>query len=164
VAKLRIARALLLPAVTALFLGRCLSAAAQDGQAVCDNYVTAGTAADEIRTLEEAGAASNVTGLSVADAERMFGPGYVSIGANGAVMSRDAVLQGIAARQPGNWASRFDIKTLDVRVYCDTAIVIGTSEVMAKGMPDTAKPLHFRWLNVWTHFKDGWRLTATQFA
>ena len=130
-------------------------------RADCSNFVTSGSPVDQIRLLEEAGARGNVTGLSRSDAEKMFGPGYVSLAPDGKVTKRDAILASWNA-QP--WASRFDITELDIRVYCDTAIAVGLSEAEPLKAPTATKPTHFRWLNVWSKIGDDWTLSATSYT
>lgn len=133
----------------------------EKAHADCGEPVSSGPVAEAIRTLEEAGAASNVTGVSVEDAERMFWPGYLAVGQDGSLTTGAAIL---SKWDPAPWASSFDIKELDIKVHCDTAIAIGLSEALWIGAPEGAKPVHFRWLNVWTHSNDEWRLSATQFS
>lgn len=62
------------------------------------------------------------------------------------------------------WASRFDVKELNVHVHCDMAIAVGLSQAFPLGADATTKPVHFRWLNVWTKTNNEWRLIATQFT
>src|SRR5215467_4068347 len=94
--------------------------------------VTSGKAVDEIRTLEEAGGQSNVKGMSLEDGKRMFAESFMSFGPDGAVKTRDDILKTYVDGRMAPWASSFVIKELEVKVYCDTATVIGLSEVTAK--------------------------------
>lgn len=153
--------------VLPLAAGAALVAGIADARAagaVCDGYETAGPAVEEIRRLEQAGAASNVTGLALEDAERLFAPGYVSVAPDGSVSQRDKVMTAFAGGRSVPWAQRFDVTELDVKVYCDAAIAVGLSEVEAKTSTGEIRNAHFRWLNVWTRSAQGWRLSATQFA
>lgn len=154
---------------TALSLAVCSASAAgfanaRVADASCENYETAGPAAEDIRRLEQEGAASNVTGLALEDAERLFASGYVSIAPDGSVSRRETVMKAFASGRSAPWAQRFDVTELDVQVYCDAAIAVGLSEAEAKTSAGESRTLHFRWLNVWTRSADGWRLSATQFA
>jgi len=133
----------------------------RDTEAGCVMPVSSGPVADEIRVLEEAGAASNVTGLSVEGAQRMFWPDYLAVAQDGTVSTRESILR---TWNPTPWASRFDIQELDIKVYCDMALVIGLSEAEPRGAPAGTKPTQFRWLNVWTQGNGEWRLSATQFT
>jgi len=123
--------------------------------------VTNGAVVEKIRLLEEAGASSNVTGMTVEAAARMFWPEYVSIGPDGSVTPLDEIL---SAWKPAPWAAYFRIKELSIRASCGMAIAIGLSEAQAIGAPETAKPGQFRWLNVWTLANGEWRLSATQYT
>lgn len=130
----------------------------------CGDYATAGPAADEIRKLELDGAATNIKGQTLAEAEQMFAPGYVSVGQNGAITTREGILKNYPGGKMEPWATRFEVKDLDVKVYCDMATAIGLAEALWKGAKADAKPLHFRWLNVWTRSNGKWRISATQFT
>ncbi len=127
----------------------------------CEESLSSGPVVEQIRALEEAGAASNVTGQSVQEAERMFSPGYLVVGPDGKVTTRETILGQWSAAA---WASRFDVKELDIKVYCDIAIAVGLSEALPLGADEATKPVHFRWLNVWTKASNEWRLSATQFT
>jgi hypothetical protein len=130
----------------------------------CSGYVTSGPAVEEIRALEEDGAASNVKGQTLAKGQRMFAPGYVSVSPDGSVASQEDILRNYVDGKSKPWTSRFDVKELNIKVYCDMAIVVGLAEAYRIGAQEGAKPTHFRWLNIWTHLKGEWRLSATQFA
>jgi len=134
---------------------------AGQADAGCGEYVASGPIVETIRALEEAGAASNVTGQSVQEAERMSWPGYLAVDPDGKVTTRATILDQWSA---AGWASRFDVKELDIKVYCDMAIAVGLSEALPLGAAEGTKPVHFRWLNVWTKSNDEWRLSATQFT
>ena len=130
----------------------------------CHGVATSGAAVDEIRALEKAGGDSNVKGMSKADGEKMFAGSFISFGPDGAVKTRDDVLKTYVDGKMAPWAASFEIKELDVRVYCDTATVVGLSEVVPlKAKPDAA-PVRFRWLNVWAKPEGFWQIVATQFT
>jgi hypothetical protein len=155
----RMARIGGLPAFIIFVCAGLMSGAAN---ADCGEAVTSGPAVEEIRALETLGAAGNVSGQSLANGERMFAPDYVATGPDGSVTTREAMLQKYTGGRLAPWASRFDIQDLNIRIYCDTAVVAGLSEALWKGAPQSAKPLHFRWLNVWTRTNGEWRLGASQ--
>ena len=140
------------------------SDASAKARGACQSYATSGAGVDEIRALEEAGGQSNVTGMSLADGERMFARSFVSFGPDGAVKTRDDILKTYVDGKFPAWASSFEIKELDVKVYCDTATVVGLSEVRAKAAPAEAKPIRFRWLNVWAKPEGFWQIVASQFT
>ena len=91
----------------------------------------------------------------------MFWPAYLSISPDGKVESWQSI---VSDWKPDPWASRFDIRELDIKVYCDMAIAVGLSEALPIGAKEDTKPTRFRWLNVWTKANDEWRLSATQFT
>lgn len=152
-----------LPVIAASFaLCSCVTVDKNDDpEPDCAIPVSQGPVAEKIRALEEAGASSNVTGVPLETAERMFWPDYVTVAQDGTVTPRESILRDW---KPTPWASRFEIKQLDIRVYCDTAVVVGLSEAEALGAPTGTNRVRFRWLNVWTESKGEWRLSATHFA
>jgi len=130
----------------------------------CRGVATSGAVAEEIRALEEAGGQSNVTGMTLADGEKMFAPSFVSFGPDGAVKTRADILDKYVDGKMQAWAASFTIKELEVKVYCDTATVVGLSEVVPlKAKPD-APPARFRWLNVWAKPDGFWQIVASQFT
>jgi hypothetical protein len=133
-------------------------------RAVCQTYATTGARVDEIRALEETGGQSNVVGMTLAEGERMFAQSFVSYGPDGAIKTRADVLKTYVDGKFQPWASSFEIKELEVKVYCDTATVVGLSEVRPKGAPPAAKAIRFRWLNVWAKPEGFWQIVASQFT
>jgi hypothetical protein len=125
---------------------------------------TTGTAVDEIRALEEAGGQSNVKGMTLAEGERMFSKSFVSFGPDGAVKTRDDILKTYVGGKMAPWAASFTIKELDVKVYCDSATVVGLSEVVSLRAKPEAPPVRFRWLNVWAKPDGFWQIVASQFT
>ncbi len=153
----------ILPIVASVTLSACahLGTSPSLSREQCAAPITSGVSVEAVRRQEEAGAASNVTGWPRERGERMFGPGYVAVGQDGSVRTRDVLLANWRS-QP--WASRFDIKELEIQVYCDMATAVGLAEALPIGASEGTKPAHFRWLNVWTQEDGVWRLAATQFA
>jgi hypothetical protein len=133
---------------------------AADGKE-CSAPVTTGPAVDAIRALEEMGAEGNTKGMTREAGERLFWPEYVAVAPDGKMTTKNDML---ADWQSAPWASLFKVQDLSIQVHCDTSIVIGSSEVLWIGAPQNAKPLHFRWLNVWTRRNGEWRMSATQFV
>jgi hypothetical protein len=127
----------------------------------CAQHLTSGPVVEHIRALEVAGAASNVKGFTREGLERLSWPGYVSVGPDGVVMTRDAIF---ADFKEVPWASTFDVRELDIQVRCDMAVAVGRSEALWIGAPANTRPINFRWLNVWTQSGGEWRLSATQFT
>ncbi len=122
-----------------------------------------GAAAEaEIRELEAAGARSNVDGMSATDAAAMFADDYLSIGPDGSRSDRATVLRFYQPERSTPWASRFEIESLEVRVYCEAALVIGLASAESVGAD--ARSARFRWLNLWHREAAGWKLVASQFA
>lgn len=117
-----------------------------------------------IRALEDAGAESNVRGQSLADAEQMFAPEFVSVGKDGAVKTRAEILEAYRDGRRAPWASAFALKSVVVKVYGDAATVVGAAEAIPLNAPAAMPPLRFRYLNVWTRTDGDWRLSATQFT
>lgn len=139
-------------------------ATAESAHHSCEALKASGLVVDRIRTFEQAGAASNVSGMTLEAAQSMFAPEYVAVGQDGSIKSRNDALQMFESRRSAGWAEKFEIIELDIKVYCDMATVVGFSEALWKGAPPTAKPLHFRWLNVWKRANKDWQLIASQFT
>ena len=150
---------------TTLVFGLMAASGSPAGAApVCHGYETSGQSVEEIRALEEAGGQSNVKGMTLDEAKRMFAASFVSFGPDGALKSRDDILKTYVDGKMAPWASAFIIKELQIKVYCDTATVVGLSEVTAKSAPPDAAPVHFRWLNVWAKPDGFWQIVATEFT
>jgi ketosteroid isomerase-like protein len=150
--------------LTLIAVGFLAAAAVPAAGAEACRTVTSGKAVDEIRALEEAGGQSNVIGMTLEDGKRMFAASFMSFGPDGAVKTRDDILKTYVDGQMAAWASSFAIKELQIKVYCDTATVIGLSDVAAKNAAPDAPPVHFRWLNVWAKPEGFWQIVATQFT
>lgn len=124
-----------------------------------------GPDAEEIRSLEERGARANVEGWSIEEARAFFAPEWASVQPNGEVSDVDAVLSAFKDDRSVPWAGRFDLSDLDIRVYCDTAVVIGRGEAWAPGAPAEVPPaVKFRFLNVWRKEGGRWLYAANQFV
>jgi hypothetical protein len=129
----------------------------------CTGVETSGPAVDDIRALEQKGADSNVHTQSRTAAEAMFAPGFVSIDQNGNARTREQILQTYKGGKSVAWADSFRLSGVNVKIFCDAAIVMGAAEAHPLSAP-TAVVLRFRYLNVWTHAGGTWRLIATQFS
>ncbi len=145
-----------------------LFAAASAGEAAVakDCPATAeGPDAEEIRRLEERGARANVEGWSIEEARAFFAPEWASVQPNGETSDLDAVLAGFKDGKSVPWAARFELPELDIRVYCDAAVVIGRGQAWAPGAPAGAAPaVKFRFLNVWRKEGGRWLYAANQFV
>jgi len=119
--------------------------------------------AEEIKALEFKGALVNVRGQSLAEAEALFAPEFISIDETGHVKTREQVLRGYEGGRFAAWASSFDLTNLEIKVTGDIATVLGAAEAHPLSAPPAVK-LHFRYLNVWTRSDGVWRLSATQFS
>lgn len=132
----------------------------------CLAMTTSGPDADELARLEERGARANVEGWSVEEARAFFAPEWTSVQPNGTNTNLDAVLNTFQNGRSIPWAGRFDITNLDIRVYCDTAVVIGSADAYRIGASgDGAQPaVHFRWLNVWRKVNGHWVYAANEYT
>lgn len=145
-------------------LAIALSLGSANAASVCPAFVAAGPAAERVRGLEVSGATGNVTGQTREDIEQMLSPEYFAISPDGAVTTRPDILKTyVGGKRPG-WATSFEIKSLDIRVYCDTAVVTGLADAMGQDANGAARKAQFRWLNVWHQADGDWRLVASQFA
>jgi hypothetical protein len=127
---------------------------------------TSGPDVEEIRRLEQRGAQSNVDGWDIEEARRFFAPEWTSVGPDGSDGDLSSVLNAFDNGRSRPWAGRFEILDLDIRVYCDTAVVVGRAaayRIGASGQED-APAAHFRWLNVWRKEQGRWVYVANQFA
>lgn len=132
----------------------------------CPVMITSGPEAAEIGRLEERGARANVEGWSIEEARAFFAPEWVSVQPTGAVSDLDAVLSSFPNGQSVPWAGRFDLTNLDIRVYCDMAVVIGQAEAWRPGATaeGSAPAVRFRFLNVWRKVDGRWLYAANQFT
>ena len=142
------------------------SEAVLEAPASCATISTGGPDAEEIRRLEHIGAQSNVEGWSIEEARTFFAPDWISIGPNGNTTGLDTVLSGFENGRSRPWAGRFEVLDLEIRVYCDVAVVIGRAAAYPIGAADTerAPAAHFRWLNVWRKEGGRWVYAANQFT
>jgi hypothetical protein len=165
-------RTIVAAACALLALGGCAIGGARalqteaEAQSACLSMQTSGPDAEEIRRLENRGAQSNVDGWSLEEARDFFAPEWISVGPDGAHSDLAAVLDGFENGRSRPWAGRFDILDLDIRVYCDSAIVVGKAAAYRIGAsgPNDAPAVHFRWLNVWRKQDGRWLYVANQFA
>ena len=156
----------------ALVIGGCATNSAgalQTGVEVhetCPSMQTSGPEVEAIRRLEERGAQSNVDGWSLEEARGFFAPEWISVGPDGNDANLAAVLEGFESGRSRPWAGRFDILDLDIRVYCDTAVVVGRAAAYRIGAsePGETPAVRFRWLNVWRKQDGRWLYVANQFA
>ena len=130
----------------------------------CRGFVTTGSAVENVRELEERGAARNVLGQVKSDTERMLAPEYFAVAPDGSVTARADLLRNYVDGKLPGWATAFTIKSLDVRVYCDAAVVTGLAEAAGTDTKGETRQALFRWLNVWHLSVGEWRLIASQFA
>lgn len=158
----------LLAATLSLILGGCATTAnvRADDSADCPTITSSGPDADEIRRLEERGARANVEGWSIEEARAFFAPEWLSVQPNGTDVSLESVFSTFPNGRSVPWAGRFDLTDLDVRVYCNTAIVIGRAEAYPPGATaaDTEPAVRFRYLNVWRKVDGQWLYAAQQYT
>ncbi len=158
-------RTLLLPGLVLGFAVLTLVHSAAASSGVCSQ----GQAVDpvdieELRRLEQRGARTNVEGWSLDEAKAFFAPTWVSVGPDGKVAGVDSVLASFVDGRSRPWASRFDLLELDIRVYGAAAVVIGLAEAEGIGAPAGAKPIRFRYLNVWRKVHGRWLYSEQQFT
>ncbi len=126
--------------------------------------VTTGADVEEIRRLEEVGAASNVEGWTLEEARAFFAPEWVAVGPDGSAAGVDKVFSQFKDGRNTPRAGAFDLVALDIRVYCDAAIVIGTAEASPIGAPADFKALRFHYLNFWRRSGGRWLYAAQQYS
>lgn len=122
--------------------------------------LTEGPDVDAIKLLEERGALTNVEGDTLSSAEEFFAEDFVTIDTQGNLLTRADILSTYENGRLQPWARRMELQDLDIRVYCDTAIVFGAAQSWAIGMPDAAPPILFRFLHVWLKREGRWTYTA----
>lgn len=130
----------------------------------CALAARSGPDAEQVRQLEERGARSNVEGWSIDEAKAFFAPSWVSVGPDGSVSGVEPVFEGFVNGRSKPWASRFDLVELDIRVYCDAAVVIGLAEAEGIGAKPGARIVRFRFLNVWRKVDGRWLYSEQQFT
>lgn len=141
----------------------CLCTSAQ-AEALCASAVRSGQDVEEVRSLERRGARSNVEGWSIDEAKAFFAPTWVSVGPDGSVSGVEPVFEGFVDGRSKPWASRFDLVEVDIRVYCDAAVVIGLAEAEGIGAKPGARVVRFRFLNVWRKVDGRWLYSEQQFT
>lgn len=162
----RVKRSLLLAVLlpSCAFLWSCAAVSGDRAPATaaqCDVAAAGGADVEAVRSLEERGARSNVEGWSIEEARAFFAPTWVSVGPDGAVNGVETVFSAFVDGRSRPWATRFELLELDIRVYCDTAIVIGLAEAQGATPQQVAR---FRYLNVWRKVDGRWLYSEQQFA
>jgi ketosteroid isomerase-like protein len=150
--------------VLATALGGCVMNNAPQAAPRCSGFTSTGVDAEEIRRLEQLGAQSNVDGWSIGDARAFFAAEWITVGPDGAVAGVEVVFAQFTDGRSTPWAGRFELVELDVRVYCDMAVVIGLGEATPKNAPADFKPVRFRYTNVWRRDGERWLYAANQFT
>ncbi len=130
----------------------------------CGAPVTTGPDVAEIDRLERRGAQVNVEGWGIEEARAFFAPEWVSVQPDGSVTPLAQVFDRFPNGRSQAWAASFTLTELDIRVYCDVAIVIGLGEAQVRGAAQNAAPLKFRFLNVWRRQDGRWLYAANQFV
>lgn len=154
----------LVASICVLASGCTTPSAVAAGETACPGFTAIGVDAEEIRRLELRGAATNVEGWSIEEARDFFAPEWMSVQPDGSVMGLDAVFARFQDGRSQPWAGRFDLTELDIRVYCDTAIVVGLAEARAPGSSETSPALRFRYLNVWRKHEGRWLYAGQQYT
>ena len=126
--------------------------------------VTAGTAVEEVRQQELRGAAVNVEGWTIEEARAFFAPEWVSVQPDGSLTRLETVLGGFVEGRSRAWASSFTLVELDIRVACDSAVVIGLAEARPQGAPQSSPPVRMRFMNVWRKQDGRWLYAANQWT
>jgi hypothetical protein len=151
-------------AILAITLAGCVLNNAPETAPRCGGYTTTGADAEEIRRLEQVGAQSNVDGWSIREARAFFAPEWFTVGPDGSIAGVEVVFAQFKDGRSTPWAGRFELLELDVRVYCDTAVVIGLGAATPKNAPADYKPVRFRYTNVWRRGGERWLYAANQFT
>lgn len=152
---------LILAVTTCSLIGSPLAAQTASLPHSCP-VVTSGPDVDTVRQLEERGAAVNVSGWTVEEARAFFAPEWVSLQPDGSVTKVDAVLARFQNGRSVAWAQSFELNELDVRVFCDTAVVVGLARARPLGASGT-KVINLRYANIWRKRNGRWLYTANQF-
>jgi hypothetical protein len=126
--------------------------------------ITAGPDVEEVRQRELRGAAVNVEGWAIAEARGFFAPEWVSVQPDGSVTRLETVLGGFLEGRSRAWASSFTLTELDIRVACDSAVVIGLAEARPLGAPQSSPPVRMRFINVWRKQDGRWLYAANQWT
>jgi hypothetical protein len=151
-------------AAAGLALASCVSVSVDETAAAdaCP-VVTADADVEEIRRLEQRGATVNVEGWGIEEARAFFAPEWVSVQPDGSVMRLDAVFAGFQNGRSRPWAQSFALSELDVRVACNSAVVIGMAEARPVGAPEGVV-VRMRFLNVWRKEGGRWLYAANQYV
>ena len=136
-------------------------ASANSAASSCSTAASIGADAEAVRRLEERGARVNVEGWGIDEAREFFTPTWVSVGPDGVVRGVDDVYATFVDGRSRPWASSFELLDLDIRVYCDMAIVIGLAE--ARGSTPE-QVMRVRYLNVWRKIDGSWRYSEQQYV
>ncbi len=143
----------------------CASVSTSEAQSVapeqCEVAASTGADADAVRALEERGARANVEGWTIEEARAFFSPTWVAVGPDGAVRGVGEVFASFVDGRSQPWAVSFELVELDVRVYCDMAVVIGLAEARGSQPGQAAR---FRYLNVWRKIGGRWRYSEQQYV
>ena len=154
----------LIAGICVLASGCATPSAVAAGEATCPGFTATGADANEVRRLELRGAATNVEGWTIEEARTFFAPEWMSVQPDGSVMQLDAVFARFQDGRSPPWAGRFDLVELDIRVYCDMAIVVGLAEARAPGGSETSPALRFRYLNIWRKHEGRWLYAGQQYT
>jgi ketosteroid isomerase-like protein len=157
---MKISSLIVVSAVAIAFCVNAMAEAKTTCRAPSANEKDVGT----IRALEDAGAEANVHGQTLAEAQRLFAPDFISVNKDGVTKTRDDILGAYKDGRQAPWASKFTLTRIDINIYGDAATVFGSAEALPLGAPASISPLRFRYLNVWTRLDGQWRLSATQFT
>lgn len=143
----------------------CASVSTSEAQSMapvpCDVAASTGADADAVRALEERGARANVEGWTIDEARAFFAPTWVAVGPDGSVRGVEEVFASFVDGRSQPWAASFELLELDVRVYCDMAVVIGLAEARGSQPGQAAR---FRYLNVWRKIAGQWRYSEQQYV
>ena len=98
-------------------------------------------------------------GLDVDALERLMAPDYFRVGDGGEILDREAILASMRSGDRGWDEARSDEH--DVRVYGDTAVVVGRWR--ARGV-NAGRPFDYaaRYVSVWVRRDGGWRMVSDQ--
>jgi ketosteroid isomerase-like protein len=144
--------------VAACVLAGCISVSVEEsvhGARTCP-VTTSGSDVEELRRLEHYGASVNVEGWSADDARAFFAPEWVSVQPDGSRIDVAAALARFRGGRMPAWAEHFTVSDLDIRVYCDAAVVVGNAEALPRGAPAAAAPMRYRYMNLWRRGPTGW--------
>ncbi|MEQ1617035.1 MAG: hypothetical protein ABL883_01665 [Terricaulis sp.] len=103
--------------VTVSVLSACASSPLNTrGEVACSGFASAGADAEEIRRLEQRGAATKVEGWTIEAARSFFAPEWFSVQPDGSEMRLNAVFATFQDGRSRPWAGRFDLVELDIRL------------------------------------------------